>query len=237
MSKLSRSLLSSGLLVFTAFVWVAEQAYAAPNNAPAAGNQEIDWRVNDLAQVLDSQQTNAEYWEYGWGAFDGGTMIWSAVQARQDDNRKDRNTDIVQASESLIGLADVIFRPLPALYADSVCRDPVLSQQDLLQCLSAREAMLEKSAERAHEPYELLPHLGNLGFNVVAGLIVSRVADTRHALITAIPGEVIGEAQIWTTPTQPIADSDRYKLQFGPLVQQTEGAPVPEAGLMATFKF
>jgi hypothetical protein len=164
-------------------------------------------------------------------------MLWSTEQASRESNRYDRNTDIVNAGESLIGLADVVFRPLPAFNADSLCDQPEYSEQDRLKCLTARETLLEHSAERAHEPYELLPHLGNLGFNVFAGLLVRRLADTRHALTTAIPGEIIGEMQLWTTPSQPMADFDKYKVQFGPLLLETEHSRVPATGLMCTLRF
>jgi hypothetical protein len=224
-------------MFFAALCLMTMPAHAAPDDATTLSSQQLNLRLDTLGKELDDQQTDAEYWEYGWGAFDASTMIWSAVQAAGDDNRKDRNTDIVQAGESLIGLADVIFRPLPAFSASYVCRDPALSRQDMLHCLEVREAMLKASAERAHEPYEMLPHLGNFGFNLVAGLIVWKTADTRHALITAIPGEIVGEAQIWSTPGQPMKDYDKYQLQFGPLLPGSQQTDIPASGLMVSLRF
>jgi len=232
------TLFSSSIVVFISFILVAEPVYAGPYDKPALSDEEIDTRLDDLTQSLHFQQINAQYWEYGWGSFDAGTMIYSAVQVSQDHDRKNRNTDIVQASESLIGLATVVLRPLPAFDADSVCTDPTSLRQSVwLQCLALKEALLERSAQRANEPYELLPHLGNLGFNLLAGLIVWRVADARHALTTAIPGEIIGEMQLWTMPKQPMADFDQYEVQFGPLPLQTEGPVIPATGLTFTYKF
>ena len=223
-------------IAFLALCFTTGTACAAPGDTPVLSDREIDARMNSLAQSLQAERTSAEYWEYGWGAFDGGTMLWSAAEAAGEHDRKDRSTDIVQAAESLIGLADVVFRPLPAFSADALCQDPVLTRQEMLQCLEAREALLERSAERANEPYEFLPHFGNFAFNALAGLLVEKIADTRHALITAIPGEIIGEIQLETTPSQPLADREQYQLQFGPL-RATEGSQVPATGVMATLRF
>lgn len=230
--------LSSGIAVFIAFLLMMEPAYAEPEPVPAPSDQEIDARLNDVTQSLYAQETNAQYWEYGWGAFDSGTMIWSALQAGQDRDRMNRNANIVQAAESLIGLADVALRPLPAFDADSVCTDPATLRQSVwMQCLALKEALLERSAERAREPYEILPHLEIFGFNLLAGLIVWRTADTHHALLTAIPGEVIGEMQLWTTPRQPIGDFEQYTVRFGPLLLQAEDSAIPAAGLTFSFRF
>jgi hypothetical protein len=239
---ISIAILSAPFLMINP-VYAAQTFYAAPpgyvvqNSAPVLSDQEIDARINALTQRLHAQERSAAYWEYGWGAFNGGTMIWSAVQAGQDQGRKNRNTDIVQATESLIGLADVVFRPLPAFHADSVCKEPIDTEHDRLQCLADKEALLDHSAQRANAPYEVLPHLGNLAFNLVAGLIVWRVADTSHALATAIPGTVIGEIQLWTTPQQPVRDFDQYKMHFSPLVRQGDRSRSPTTGLIFTFSF
>jgi hypothetical protein len=205
--------------------------------APVLSDQEIDARLNFVTEQLQSEQTSAEYWEYGWGAFNGGSMVWSAVQASQDQGHKNHDTDIVQAVEGLAGVADVVFRPLPAFSASTVCDQKINTEEDRLQCLAAKEDLLERSAERAQEPYELWPHLGNLGFNLLAGLIVWRIADTGHALITAIPGEVIGEVQLWTTPHGPADDLKQYKVQFGPMVQPTGNEHDPAVGVMMKLGF
>jgi hypothetical protein len=235
-------LFHAGLASILLFSPIAPGAYAAPDyvllpNAPYPTRQETDARLDEVTQLLQSQKTDAQYWEYGWGAFDGGTMAWSIAQASHEPDPKDRAADIVQASESLIGLADIIFRPLPALNADSVCAEPLNTQQDRQQCLAAREALLQRSAERAQEPYEILPHLGNLGFNLAAGLIVWRTSGRSQALVTAIPGEIIGEIQLYTTPSQPIADFDQYRLRFSPLLLETERNHTPAAGVMASLRF
>lgn len=233
--------ITTGIAIFLSLVSAIDQAQAQAANANSASiltDQQIDARLDYLTQSLHSQEIGADYWEYGWGAFDGGMMIANAVQASRDHGYKNHNTDIVGSGESLIGLADVIFRPLPAFNADSVCPQKINTEEDRLQCLAAKENLLEQSARRANEPYEILPHLGNLAFNLMAGAIVWKVADTGHALATAIPGEIIGEIQLWTTPGEPLNDLDQYKIKFGPMyVQQTSRTHSPTTGLALTVSF
>ena len=220
-------------------LWISLACRAGSADAAAVSlsASETDERLGNAARLLDNQETKADYWEYGWGAFDGGTMLWSAAQANRETDRKARNTDIVQAAESLAGLADVIFRPLPAFNASSACLDSADTEIEKQECLTAKERLLERSAERARDPYTFLPHLGNAGFNLVAGLITWKVGGRGRALQTAIPGEIIGEIQLWTTPSGPMADWDKYKIKFSPLLAETGHTQNPAYGLMFTLPF
>jgi hypothetical protein len=200
-------------------------------------NEEIDRRIQVTNELLKSQERSADYWEYGWGAFNTGTMIWSAEKASVESNHRNRATDIVQASESLVGLANVVFRPLPAFVNSSECTQPPPDAQGSAKCLEANETLLERSAERAQEPYTLLPHVGNVAFNAIAGLIVWKVGSPHNALFTAVPGIAIGEAQIWTTPSGPMGDFNRYKIKFSPLVEQSENSKDTTAGLRLSMNF
>ena len=70
-----------------------------------------------------------------------------------------------------------------------------------------------------------------------AGAIVWKVADTGHALMTAIPGEIIGEIQIWTQPTDAMNDYGRYKMSVGPMLKEYDRSRNPTTGLIFTFSF
>jgi hypothetical protein len=225
---------ASGIVILMSLFLMAAPAGAEP---VYMSDEEVDGRLNEVTQSLYSQQKNAQYWEYGWGAFDGGTMLWSAVQAAGEHDRNARGADIVQATESLVGLADVIFRPLPAFNLPPPCDISSGTNRDWEHCIAVREALMERSAERANEPYEVLPHAANAGFNLLAGLIVWRVGGRSRALATAVPGEIIGEIQLWTTPGEPLTDFGRYKVQFSPLLIETGRARSPATGVMASFRF
>ena len=201
------------------------------------GGQSTNQRLSTTTDMLNSQEKNADYWEYGWGSFNATTMGAAAFGASRASNPENRNTDIVQASESLIGLSDIIFRPLPAFNADTVCSKPIHTEQDRADCLAAQQDLLQRSAERAQEPYELLPHLGNAGFNALAGYLIARVGNAHNAFNTAIPGVIIGEIRLWTMPLEPIGDYRHYKLEFSPLLQQANGSKETTARLNMKIDF
>jgi len=216
---------------------LTRSAYSAPNTPPSTSDYEISSRLNETAELLQAQKTGAAYWEYGWGGFNGASMLWSIAEATHAQDYKSRSTDVVQAVEGLIGVADVVLRPLPAFNANDGCTPPTITEQDRLQCLSVKEALLTLSARRADEPFEFLPHFANFAFNLAAGGIVWSLADARHALTTFIPGMVLGEIQLWTTPQRPIEDLQRYKMQFRPMLLREGYARGPLAGVVFTLAF
>jgi len=218
---------------------VAGAPFATAASYAEALRQPTDQQTIERLTFLDNsfklQQADAALWTWGWGAFNGGSMVWSAVQASQTGNRKDRDTSIVQAVESLFGVADLAFRPLPVLGAGSVCPQPVTTQEDRLQCLAAKEALAQRSAERAQEPYRIVPHAEILGFNLLAGAVVWSLAGFNRAFMTAVPGELIGELQLWTMPRQPIDGLEAYQVQFSPMLRQTKDTRDTTVGLRLTW--
>lgn len=227
---LSLCLLSWGTMAYA-------QAAENPVGRSALSDAEVTERLGFLDQRFEFQQTNADLWEYGWGVFNGGSTIFSAVQAAHTDNRKDRDMNIVQAVEGLVGVADLIFRPLPALDAASICPQNVTAKEDRLQCLAAKEALAQRGAERANEPYEIRPHVETLGINLLAGGVVWALAGPHRALITAVPGELIGEIQLWTTPGQPSRDYRDYRVQFSPMMQMSSRDNSQLIGVEARWRF
>ena len=173
-------------------------------------------RLDFLVQRLDAEQTGAALWQYGWSAFNGGTLIADAVEAATDDDRKDRNTHIVRAVEGFYGILDLWLRPLPARFgADPVRALPRATAADRRGRLARAEELVSRGADRAEAPYTLLPHLTVLGVNLVAGLAIWQLADLPHAYRTVLPGLLIGEAQIWTQPHGPAGDAADYRENFG----------------------
>lgn len=194
-------------------------AHAAPAQTAGTAPQ-FEKRYFEATRLLNEQKKQADYWEYGWGAFNGAALVYSTAAAIGENNAKIRNGNIVNAVQGLVGVSDIIFRPLPAFHADVVCSDLDSPQQ----CLNRKESLLRDSAERAHEPYEVLPHAANAAFNAVSGIVISQIGRTSDALITGISGVIVGEIQIWTTPRGPLSDYDQYQLHFHPVVIQDSSA-------------
>lgn len=213
------------------------QAAQDPVGTTALTDEQVTERLGVLDRQFESQQSDAELWEYGWGAFNGGSFILSTAEAVHTDNRKDRDMNIVQSVESLVGVADIIFRPLPSFDASSVCSQKVTTEEDRVQCLAAKESLAQSSAERANEPYEIQPHVETLGINVLAGGIIWALAGSNRALITAVPGEIIGEMQLWSTPGQPARDYKSYSVQFSPMAQMSTREKNMRLGVDARWSF
>jgi len=213
------------------------QAARGPVETAALADEQVIQRLEFLDRQFESQQSSTALWEYGWGAFNGGSMIFSTVQAATTNNRKDRDMNIVQSVEGLIGVADIIFRPLPVFNATSGCPQNVTTPEARMQCLAAKEDLAQRSAERADEPYQILPHVETLGINLLAGGLVWALAGVHRGLITAVPGMLIGEIQLWTTPGQPADDYKRYQVQFSPMVSLSSQKKDPVLGLTARWRF
>lgn len=217
--------LATGLISLAAAV-----AHAA---APVTeADQQFNRQFIETSRLLSAQQTQAQYWEYGWGSFNGAAVVYSAAAAIGENNAKKRNGNIVNAVQGLVGVGDVILRPLPAFSADTVCRE----LESPVECLSRKESLLRDSAERAHEPYEILPHAANAAFNAVSGLVISQIGRTNDAFVTGISGLIVGELQIWSTPRGPLHDYDQYRTQFIPVVIQDGSLDKPVMGIGMSWK-
>ncbi len=214
-------------------------AHAAPPPAGAVAltKERVTERLDFLDRRFQEQQGDAELWEYGWLAFNGGSTILSSVQAATADNRKDRDMSIVQSVEGLVGVADLVFRPLPSLEADSVCSRKVTTREERLQCLAAKESLAQRASERANEPYQIAPHIETLGVNLLAGGVVWALSGFSRALITAVPGELIGEIQLWTTPGQPSHDYAAYQVHFSPMLNLSSRDNSQLIGVEARWRF
>ncbi len=218
-------------------------ASAAPRrialDLSSLSDQQVTERRDFLEQRLDDEQLHAQLWQYGWTAFNAGTMIDSAVQAATDDRRVDRNTNIVRAVEGAYGVAAMFLRPLPARFgADPVHEMPDATPEERRAQLVAADDLLQRSADRAEEPYQVLPHIGVFGINLLAGIAVWQLADLPHAYRTVLPGILIGEAQLWTLPEGPSDDLKAYHDRFGGGANQASWWIAPrDGGLEVTFRF
>ncbi len=205
----------------------------------ALNDPEISTRLDVLEQDLDREQTGAQLWQYGWSAFNASSMVYDAVEAANDNDRKDRNTHIVRAVEGLYGTAVVLLRPLPALDgADPVRAMPGETHEQRVARLAAAEDRVRGGAHRAETPYRVLPHVALFGINLLAGLAVWQFADLPHAYRTVLPGILIGEAQLWTLPQAPANDLADYRGRFGGGAQRANWWLSPrEGGIEVTVRF
>jgi hypothetical protein len=177
----------------------------------------ISDRTAFLERKLDDERRSAQWWTYGWLAFNGGSMVASAALAATEDNRADRNADIVNSVQAMVGVANQLLRPLPAVHGAAPVRAmPDGTREERLARLSAAQDLVARGAGRAREPYELVTQAGAIGFNLIAGVAIWQVADFRHAWQSTIPSILIGEIQLFTTPWGPVDDLNSYRTEFAP---------------------
>jgi hypothetical protein len=191
-------------------------------------DSELSQRLGFLEERLDRERNGAQWWQWGWTGFFVGATTYSIVVAATDDsgNHKDRDTAIVNAVQSAGGLAHMLLSPHPARFgADPMRLAPGASRTEREQQLAVGEGILARSADRAEQPYRLLPHALSLGVNLIAGGIIWGIADRTHAIRSTIPGILIGEARLWTLPSLGRIDLADYNTRFGGTTTQ------PRAGL------
>jgi len=228
------SILKFFLCVILGLFLVAAPAMA---EVSASSDPQIAQRLRTLDDSFTEQQSDTKLWQYGWMVVNGGSMVVGSIEAVQEKNNKNRNADIVGAVEGLIGTADLIFRPLPVLTVSDVCRKTQSGGENLQLCLAEKEALAEREKERWNERYELLPHAEILAVNMLAGGAVWRFSSFGQAIFTAISGELIGEAQLWTIPSKGAKDYDAYKVRFEPMVQPAEHLKDTVVGITMTGNF
>ena len=187
---------------------------------PAHADQ-IDNRIGQLNNSFTKEMPSAQWWEYGWLTFNSTTSMWNIYEATRDKKHKDRNVDIIEASEGILGIADLLFRPLPVLRADEACEDDAAAH-NRQTCLAEMEAIASAEQARWHQRYEFFPHAAIVGANLIAGSLSWRFGSFARGLATAVPGIIIGEIQLWTIPSGVAHRYDAYKVTFKPMPQLSD---------------
>lgn len=180
------------------------------------GEAEIDLRLDAVERSLEANEGSAELWQWGWTSFFAATLAYGTYDAIDTDDHDDRVVDIVNAVQSAGGLAQMLIDPLPARLGTEPLRAlPTGSREAKLARLSRGEALMRENADRANEAYDWLPHVANLAVNLGGGGVIWAFADLDHAALSAIPGILIGELQLWTIPQGPAGDWDSYRSRIG----------------------
>src|SRR5699024_5936239 len=102
-------------------------------------------------------QLYGQIWYYSWSAINGGGLIVSTVQAATTHNYDDRISTSVEAGKAVVGVVDLLLRPLPARLGADPIRTMPGSPRERVQ---AGETLLQASATRAEFNRTLWPHLG-----------------------------------------------------------------------------
>lgn len=205
---------------------------------PAAqGTLDLDARLGFVEQRLDDQRLHSQLWQYGWTAVNGTGLVLGTYQAASTQNGDDRVVGIVDATKSVIGLADLYFRPLPGLHgADPIRAMPGDTPEQQEERLAAAERLLKADAERAEERWGWQQHVGNLTVNLAGGAVILGFGSKSSALTDTLIGLAAGEVQILSAPWEPVRSLGDYRSRFGGLAAAMELRPRP-GGLELAFHF
>ncbi len=170
-------------------------------------------RIDFIQASFDKGQSRAKLWSYGWTAVYGAATIAQTAQAIS--SRDDRVSNIVGASESLLGVAALLIDPFHARSSGSDLREiPESTPEEQKAKLERAENWLERNYKQEKLGRSWLSHLGVLVVGVIGAGIVWHYEGRNNALINGIGTIVGGELLIWTQPTRGIKDYNDYHSKY-----------------------
>jgi hypothetical protein len=178
---------------------------------PVTADEEIDLRLGFIEERLNAGKRHARYWQNGWTGFYSASALAQTVFWLDADNNDDRINYVVGAIKSTGGLIDILLRPMPGRSGAEEIRG---MQAPSIDKLGRAEELLQATALRAQAKSTWKPHLKVMGVNLLGGAVILAFGDGGDALISTAMGIAVGEANIWTQPTQPSTDLRDYQGRF-----------------------
>ncbi len=173
----------------------------------------IKERIDFIQAIFDKGQTRAKLWSYGWTAVYGVAAIAQTSQAI--NSRHDRVSNIVGASESLLGVLALIVDPFHARSSGSDLRKiPESTPEEQKIKLEKGENWLERNYKQEKLGRSWLTHVGVLVVGIIGAGIVWHYEGRNNALINGLGTVVGGELLIWTQPTRGIKDYNEYRAKY-----------------------
>jgi len=178
-----------------------------------SSESDICERINFIQAAFDKGQTRAKLWSYTWMVIDGATAGIQTYQAIS--SRHDRVFNIVGASESFLGLAELIVDPFHASSSGSDLREiPGSTPEEQEYKLDKAEKWLERNYKQEKLGTSWLSHVGVLAVSIIGAGIVWHYNGSKNGLISALSNIAGGEVYIWTQPTRGIKDYNEYHDKY-----------------------
>ncbi len=170
-------------------------------------------RIDFIQACFDKGQPRAKLWSYGWTAIYG---VAAGVQTGQAiSGRHHRASNIVGASESLLGVAALLIDPFHARSSGSELREIADSTSEEQRAkLDKAENWLERNYKQEKFGRSWLSHVGVLVVGIIGSGIVWHYEGRKNALINGLGTLVGGELLIWTQPTRGIKDYREYRSKY-----------------------
>jgi hypothetical protein len=178
-----------------------------------AVDSDISEKINFIQTCFDESQRSGRMWSYGWiGVYGALTGLQGVAAIHTDHNRL---TNIVGASESLLGLAVLIIDPFHARSSGSDLRAlPESTSEELKLKLEKAESWLERNYKQEKLGRSWLVHAGVVAGSMLEGGAVWHDDGFKSGVISFLAGVAVGEIQIWTQPTRGIRDYNDYHNKY-----------------------
>jgi len=204
--------------------------FSTSTKAYAAGSmtsEKESERISFIQKEFDESRLYTSIWWYGWmGVYTASAGVSFGVAAASDDKTV-RITQTVSGVQSVIGLAGLVFSPIPPAYAAGTFHDmPESSSDERMRKLKEGERLLKETSDVEEFGSSWVTHLLNFAVGASGALVIWKVYDDeiedaggdpqKEALYNFILSFGIGELQIFTQPTRGIKAWNRYRELFNP---------------------
>jgi len=216
--SINRNRAAALLMVFwvMAFTVPARSDDALTPLSTSIPDSEIERRLDFLEDRLDKSKLHGQAWYWSWMAINVGSTAGNAYAAATFDNHDDRVNYAVAAGQSIIGVIDLLARPLEARYgADRIRPLPDATRQEKIRKLRAAEAQLERNAQRASQRWSPVDHAGNAALALAGGLTVGLYGNPSDGVIAGVSSLVGGWVNLLSAPWEPEDDWQEYQAMIG----------------------
>ncbi len=217
----------ASLLLLTSFVRTYAQSVAT------IPDEQVKERLGYVENALQSAQSRAKTWWYGWiaGYSAGAVVQLSLAGAHWNDVKLDKSTPVPRrvrdrafAQDMLVGgvtcalgAGNLLITPFSPAYAANKLRPlPEGTPEERRVKLEKAEELLRQCARREKEGRGWKSHALNLGANAAAGLVTSLAFHRRwtDGLVTFATNETVSLLNIFTQPRRAIRDLDNYEIKY-----------------------
>jgi hypothetical protein len=192
---------------------------AEPPSTEGAGlsDADVDRRLRFIEDRLDDSRLHGQIWYWSWMTVDVASAGGNAYAAHTfDGNHDDRVNASVNAAESVVGIVDLLARPLEARHGDDPVRGlPEATREEKLAKLRAAEDQLDRNAARAERRWSPADHAGNAALALAGGLTVGLWGNASDGVVTGVSSLVGGWLNLLTAPWQPEDDWKDYQSFIG----------------------
>ncbi len=207
-----RLLRGLGTILLVSSLFLPDSNVCAQESARRIWESSINERIDFIQRSFDVNKVRARVWSYGWIGIDAAGSL-QAIPAIFSGYQ--RTSNIVAASESLLGLAVQLIYPF---HAKTSARDlrklPEDTAGQLEFKLKKAEDWLERDYRQEQFGRSWINHVGAFAVGMIGGGIIWRNDGPQNGIANALVCIVMGELQIWTQPTQGITDYNNYHRKY-----------------------